>query len=204
MMLYRKVGKRLLDILFVIASIPFAVPLIFILAALVFRDSGSPFFGHPRIGKGGTTFNCWKLRSMVPEAEKNLKLYLEQNAHARAEWEENFKLEDDPRVTRLGNFLRRSSLDELPQLWNILTGDMSMVGPRPVTMDELVRYGPYVREYSAMRPGLTGLWQVSGRNDVSYEERVLLDVAYVRNCNIVLDAKIIMRTIMVVALGTGK
>jgi exopolysaccharide production protein ExoY len=201
---YRKIGKRALDILFVGVSLPVTLPLILILAVLVLRDKKVPFFGHRRIGRNGHEFYCWKIRSMVPNAEERLRFYLESHPEARAEWNANFKLENDPRITQLGKLLRQSSLDELPQLWNILTGDMSVVGPRPVTATELDRYGSHVSEYHMMRPGLTGLWQVSGRNNISYEERVLMDVNYVYSCNLALDASIIMRTVMVVVRRTGK
>jgi exopolysaccharide production protein ExoY len=202
--LYRKIGKRALDLFFVVVSLPVTLPLILILAVLVLRDKKGPFFGHRRIGRNGHEFYCWKIRSMVPNAEERLRFYLESHPEARAEWKANFKLENDPRITRLGKFLRQSSLDELPQLWNILTGDMSVVGPRPVTATELDRYGSHVSEYHMMRPGLTGLWQVSGRNNISYEERVLMDVHYIYNCNLALDASIIMRTVMVVVGRAGK
>jgi exopolysaccharide production protein ExoY len=202
--LYRRIGKRALDMFFVVVSLPVTLPLILILAVLVLRDKKVPFFGHRRIGRNGHEFYCWKIRSMVPNAEERLRFYLESHPEARAEWNANFKLENDPRITQLGKLLRQSSLDELPQLWNILTGDMSVVGPRPVTATELDRYGSHVSEYHMMRPGLTGLWQVSGRNNISYEERVLMDVNYVYSCNLALDASIIMRTVMVVVRRTGK
>jgi exopolysaccharide production protein ExoY len=202
--LYRKVGKRMLDILLVLISLPFTLPLILVLAALAMTYNKSPFFRHRRIGKSGREFYCWKIRSMISDAESHLRLHLENDPKARAEWERNFKLEDDPRITRLGGFFRRSSLDELPQMWNILIGDMGFVGPRPVTAVELDRYGSHVAEYKMIRPGLTGLWQVSGRNDTSYEERVLMDVDYVHCCSPALDASIMFRTVMVVVGRTGK
>jgi exopolysaccharide production protein ExoY len=201
---YRKFGKRVFDIFFVVVSLPVMLPLILILAVLVMLDKKAPFFGHRRVGMNGHKFYCWKLRSMAPNAEERLHLHLKSHPEARAEWDANFKLENDPRITRLGSFLRRSSLDELPQLWNILIGEMSIVGPRPVTATELDRYGAYLSKYSMMRPGLTGLWQVSGRNNISYEERILMDVDYVNNCNLALDTSIIMRTVMVVVGYTGK
>ncbi|SEN51338.1 Sugar transferase involved in LPS biosynthesis (colanic, teichoic acid) [Loktanella fryxellensis] len=201
---YRTFGKRHMDIVFVLLSLPVMVPVILILALLVVRDGKSPFFGHTRIGRNGRAFRCWKIRSMVADAEDRLKTHLAENADARAEWDANFKLDDDPRITRLGRFLRKSSLDELPQLWNILIGEMSIVGPRPVTAAELDLYGTAVDDYTAMRPGLTGLWQVSGRNDISYAARVQMDVTYVQTCNPALDAAIVMRTALAVTQRTGK
>ena len=141
---------------------------------------------------------------MVADAEERLQVHLAENPAARAEWDANFKLDNDPRITRLGHFLRKSSLDELPQLWNILIGEMSIVGPRPVTGKELDLYGADVADYIVMRPGLTGLWQVSGRNDISYAGRVELDVIYVRTCSPSLDAAIVLRTALSVVVGTGK
>jgi exopolysaccharide production protein ExoY len=202
--LYRKVGKRAFDILLVLASLPIVLPLILLLAGLTLRYNKSPIFGHRRVGKNGRNFYCWKISSMVPDAELRLRLHLENHPKARAEWEANFKLESDPRITPLGKFIRSSSLDELPQLWNILTGEMSIVGPRPVTALELDRYGFSAVEYKMVLPGLTGLWQVSGRNSISYAERILMDVDYVGRCSLALDAFIVMRTIMVVARRTGK
>jgi exopolysaccharide production protein ExoY len=208
--IYRKVGKRSLDILLVLVSLPMILPMILLIAVLVLLgDSKTPsfkpiFFGHWRVGRNGRKFRCWKIRSMVPDADKYLQLHLESDPSARAEWNKNFKLENDPRITSLGSVLRRSSLDELPQLWNILTGEMSLVGPRPVTEAELRRYECYVVEYKMMRPGLTGLWQVSGRNDTTYDERVMMDVDYARRCSLYLDVSILMRTVLEVARRTGK
>jgi exopolysaccharide production protein ExoY len=202
--LYRKVGKRMLDILLVLISLPIILPLILLLAGLTLRYNKAPIFGHQRVGKNGREFYCWKISSMVPDAEQRLRLHLENDPKACAEWEANFKLESDPRITRLGKLMRSSSLDELPQLWNILTGEMSFVGPRPVTAIELDRYESSAVEYKMVRPGLTGLWQVSGRNSISYAERILMDVDYVGRCSLALDASIVMRTIMVVTRLTGK
>lgn len=201
---YRRAGKRIADILLVALAAPFLLPLIGVLAILVMRDGAAPFFGHKRIGRDGREFRCWKIRSMVPDAEEKLKAYLGSNPAARAEWERNFKLEDDPRITGIGQILRRTSLDELPQLWNILKGEMSWVGPRPVTAKELELYGPAVAYYQAMPPGLTGLWQISGRNDISYDERVSLDVSYYRDCGFLLDISIILRTAKAVIMRTGR
>lgn len=201
---YRGLVKRVLDVVLVLLSLPVVIPVCLVLAGMVCRDGHNPFFGHQRIGRGGKVFKCWKIRTMVPDAATRLREHLASNAAARAEWEENFKLEDDPRITQLGRFLRRSSLDELPQLWNILKGEMSIVGPRPVTEDELERYGHYSKHYRSVRPGLTGLWQISGRNDVSYDERVRLDAHYVRSFGFALDTVIILRTAGAVLGQTGR
>lgn len=201
---YRQGGKRLFDIVIVIAGLPVILPVILVLALLVMRDGGAPFFGHRRVGRDGRTFLCWKLRSMVPDAEARLRDHLAQDPAARAEWDANFKLEKDPRITRLGHFLRRSSLDELPQIWNILKGEMSVVGPRPVTAAEIELYGVHVAEYQSLHPGLTGLWQVSGRNDLSYAERVKLDVSYARSSSLFLDTMIVLRTVRAVIQRTGR
>lgn len=202
--IYRAGIKRTLDLCFVVMMLPVVLPVIVLLALLVMHDGKAPFFGHTRIGRDGRAFKCWKVRSMVPDAAERLRAHLDSDPAARAEWDANFKLDNDPRITRLGQFLRRSSLDELPQLLNILTGEMSVVGPRPVTAAELDRYGAHVSDYTEMRPGLTGLWQVSGRNDIGYEERVQMDVDYVRRCNLLLDVSIILRTALAVAGRTGK
>lgn len=202
--IYRAIGKRSFDLLFICAISPLVLPVIAGLAVVAACDGSNPFFGHKRVGRGGREFRCWKIRSMVPDAEKKLRVYLEKNPRAKAEWDANFKLNDDPRITRIGNFLRRSSLDELPQLWNILKGEMSVVGPRPVTKKELELYGPSVREYHALRPGLTGPWQVGGRNDLSYNERVTLDVKYARRHNFWGDVKIILGTVKAVLAKTGR
>jgi lipopolysaccharide/colanic/teichoic acid biosynthesis glycosyltransferase len=161
-------------------------------------------FGHARVGRGGRMFRCWKIRTMVPDAESRLAAYLNLNPAAAAEWDAERKLNDDPRITRIGDIMRRTSLDELPQIWNVLIGEMSFVGPRPVTADELGKYGISRSAYCAMRPGITGLWQVSGRNEVSYAERVALDVDYLRRMSLALDLSIIARTAGVIVRPTGK
>lgn len=201
---YTVIGKRIFDITLVILSLPLTIPVIAVLAILVMCDGGKPFFGHQRIGKKGRSFKCWKIRSMVTNAETRLQDHLHKNPEARDEWAENFKLTNDPRITKIGNFLRKSSLDELPQIWNILKGEMSFVGPRPVTHLELDLYGTAREYYHAMVPGLTGLWQVSGRNDVSYRERVLLDVRYAMTNNFLMDVRIILETLFIVINRTGR
>jgi undecaprenyl-phosphate galactose phosphotransferase len=168
------------------------------------RQTGGPaIFSHRRIGRYGLAFGCLKFRTMVPDAEDALRRLLESDPRARAEWERDFKLREDPRITPVGEFLRRTSLDELPQLWNVLKGEMSLVGPRPVIEEELERYGDQVGYYLETRPGITGLWQISGRNDTGYEDRVALDSWYVRNWSLWYDLVILVKTVGVVMRGRG-
>jgi len=172
-----------------------SAPFILFLGLLIKLSDGGPmFYGHTRIGFERRTFRCLKLRSMVADGDRVLAEHLAANPEAKAEWEATRKLANDPRVTALGHFLRKTSLDELPQLINVLRGDMSIIGPRPVTATELSMYGPAGRYYCAARPGLTGLWQVSGRNDVTYKRRVSLDALYVRRWTLSRDLQILTRT----------
>lgn len=197
------VAKRARDILGALAMLIFFAPLMAVIFVCVRRDGGPGIFAHERVGKNGVTFRCYKFRSMVPNAEQVLKDILVCNEQFRKDWETDQKLRNDPRITRIGAFLRRKSLDELPQLFNVLKGDMSLVGPRPITRDEVQRYGDRIAYYYSIRPGLTGAWQVSGRNEVSYEERVALDVAYLRNRTFVNDIFILLKTVRVVLNGRG-
>ncbi len=201
---YGAFGKRVFDVVFALVLLPFLVPVIGVLWLSVRRDGGPGFFGHERIGRDGVAFRCWKLRTMVVDAEARLCAHLAADPEAAAEWAREHKLSNDPRVTRWGRFLRRTSLDELPQIWNVLRGEMSFVGPRPVVLAELDRYGPHRAAYCALRPGITGLWQVSGRNDVSYAERVQLDASYARSCGLWRDLEIILRTAHAVLGATGR
>jgi exopolysaccharide production protein ExoY len=200
---YLSKGKRALDIVGVIALAPVVAPIVGALWLAVRSDGGAGFFGHERVGREGRVFRCWKLRTMVPNARERLREHLLQDRAAAREWAETYKLKDDPRVTRLGRLLRASSLDELPQIWNVLTGEMSLVGPRPVPRDELLEYAGYERAYFMMRPGITGLWQVSGRNGVAYRDRVQMDVTYARRATLWLDLRILGRTLGVVLRRTG-
>ena len=178
-------------------------PLFLWVAIQVRLSGGAVFFGHMRIGQNGVPFPCYKFRTMAPNADVLLKELLECDPVARAEWDRDFKLKNDPRITKIGRFLRRTSLDELPQLWNVFKGQMSLVGPRPVVQDELARYGNQVCYYLEARPGITGLWQTSGRNDVSYETRVNLDAWYVKNWSLFTDLLILVRTVKVLLVKDG-
>ncbi|MCL5742711.1 MAG: exopolysaccharide biosynthesis polyprenyl glycosylphosphotransferase [Acidobacteria bacterium] len=196
--------KRVTDILLALCLIVLALPLaLAFAAAIVLETRGPVFFAHTRIGKGGRRFRMWKFRSMVVDADVVLKKHLDKNREHLSEWLRTRKLKCDPRVTRVGWLLRRSSLDELPQLWNVLRGDMSMVGPRPIVQEEIARYGPVFPLYSRVTPGLTGLWQVSGRNDTSYRERIALDAQYIRNWSLWGDLRVLLRTVRVVICGHG-
>ncbi|MFQ5616094.1 MAG: exopolysaccharide biosynthesis polyprenyl glycosylphosphotransferase [Anaerolineales bacterium] len=191
--------KRVLDSVMVLVIGILISPLLFLLGTLVKLDSkGSVFYGHTRIGKNRRKFKAWKFQTMVSDADQVLDAYLAQNPGLRAEWETTHKLKNDPRVTRLGSILRKFSLDELPQLWNVLRCEMSLVGPRPIVEDEVKHYATRFKLYTRVLPGITGMWQVSGRNDTTYEERVRLDEYYVRNWSIWLDIYILIRTIWVV------
>ena len=164
---------------------------------------GAIFFGHVRVGMNGVPFKCWKFRTMVHNSQEVLEHLLATDPQARAEWDTDFKLKNDPRITKIGAFLRKTSLDEIPQLWNVICGEMSLVGPRPIIDAEIERYGDKVDFYLEARPGLTGLWQVSGRNDTSYAERVALDAWYVKNWNLWYDIAIVCKTIKTVVSGRG-
>ena len=179
-------------------------PLMAVIALLVWRRDGAPvLFGHYRIGQHGRPFRCLKFRSMYLDSGAMLRELLERDPAARAEWERDHKLSDDPRITPIGHFLRRTSLDELPQLFNVLRGEMSLVGPRPITLAELPRYGQVRWHYLSVRPGMTGLWQVSGRNDTTYDERVELDREFVEQHSLRLRLSILLRTLRVVIRGSG-
>lgn len=179
-------------------------PLLLYIAWRIRREDGIPItYGHYRVGQRGQLFACLKFRSMVRNSEQVLAELLRDDAAARAEWELDHKLRNDPRVTPIGRMLRKTSLDELPQLFNILRGEMHFVGPRPVTIQELARYGRRRRHYLSVRPGLTGLWQVSGRNNTSYDERVEFDSEYVERRNPLFDSWIMLRTVKVLLTGEG-
>lgn len=197
------VAKRVLDIAGAIVLATVFSPFILAIIVLMRRDKGPIIYRHRRVGRDGRTFECLKFRTMVADADKVLMELLERDPAIKAEWVRDHKLRSDPRVTSIGKFLRRTSLDELPQLWNVVRGEMSLVGPRPVVREELLRYGRNVRAYLSAKPGITGLWQVKGRNDTDYRRRVVLDTYYVRNQNLLLDLYILLKTTRVVLGGSG-
>jgi len=195
--------KRCFDLSVSLLVLLLGSPL-FLFIAFKVSQSGRPiFFGHTRVGQHNRPFKCYKFRTMAPNADKLLADLLATSAEARAEWERDFKLKNDPRVTAIGHFLRKTSLDEIPQLWNVLKGDMSLVGPRPVVTAELERYGNQVDYYLEAKPGVTGLWQISGRNDVTYDTRVYLDAWYVKNWSLFNDIVILLRTVKVIFRREG-
>lgn len=199
--LYGDVGKRCLDVLLVVASLPITIPLLLLLAGLVALDGGRPFYWQKRIGRDGRAFGLLKLRTMVPGAENLLEEHLQGCPEARHEWNETQKLKCDPRVTSFGCALRKSSLDELPQLWNVLKGDMSLVGPRPMMLDQRVLYPG--NAYYRLRPGITGLWQISDRNNTSFAARADYDSRYLETLSLRQDIAILLKTVGVVLRGTG-
>jgi lipopolysaccharide/colanic/teichoic acid biosynthesis glycosyltransferase len=199
--LYARVLKRWLDVALVLAAAPLALPLVLALAFLVRRDGGPAFFLQERVGRGGRVFRILKLRSMVVDAEARLAAHLDADPALRAEWAANQKLRNDPRITAVGRFLRRSSLDELPQLWNVLRGEMSVVGPRPMLPEQRGLYPG--RAYFRMRPGITGPWQVSDRNAVSFADRARFDADYAGRMSLLTDVVIMLLTVRAMLRGTG-
>ncbi|TMV86889.1 sugar transferase [Thioclava sp. BHET1] len=200
-LLYRKITKRLFDIAFILATSPVSGPLILLLAAALLLTGQRPFYRQRRIGRNGRVFRMLKLRSMAPDADLRLAALLAADAEARSEWQNKQKLRHDPRVTGLGRILRATSLDELPQLWHVLTGDMALVGPRPILESQRAVYTAHGCE--TLRPGITGLWQVSARNSCSFAERGEYDTAYARRLNLGLDLWILLRTFAILARGEG-
>ncbi|MEM7327215.1 MAG: sugar transferase [Pseudomonadota bacterium] len=193
-----------MDVILALVGLVFAFPIMLIVAILIKSSGrGSVFFAQSRIGLQGETFKCYKFRTMVMDADEQLRLLLERDPEARREWESTQKLKNDPRITPLGRFLRKSSLDELPQLINILRGEMSIVGPRPIVQSEIEKYGPFYPSYAAVRPGLTGLWQVNGRSDTEYDQRVQLDRAYAENWSMRSDMAIVAKTIPALLFSRG-
>lgn len=197
------VMKRVFDIVVSSLLLVLLSPLLVYLAGRTRRSGPGVIFSQTREGRAGTVFRCHKFRTMVPNAEKILQDLLANDPVARREWEEKTKITNDPRITSVGNFLRKTSLDELPQLWNVLRGDMSLVGPRPILLHEVEKYGPRLKFYRMVRPGLTGLWQVSGRSDTDYQYRVHLDAWYVKNWSLWYDIAILFKTVSVVLKGSG-
>lgn len=199
-----RLAKRMFDLALVLSFAPFLAPLFAVIAALVKLSSKGPvFFRHGRVGQFGRPFNVWKFRTMHVHSEDVLQEYLRAHPEAEQEWKQSHKLRFDPRITRVGRILRKTSLDELPQLWNVLVGDMSLVGPRPIVKAEIAKYGERFFFYSCAKPGVTGLWQVSGRSRLSYDERTQLDERYVRQWRITFDLIILLRTVRMVFLADG-
>lgn len=195
--------KRVLDLLGAIVLVLVFSPLILTVALLLRREGGPIIYRHRRVGRDGKFFECLKFRSMVPNADRVLRDLLEERPEMKAEWVRDHKLRCDPRITALGRFLRRTSLDELPQLWNVLRGEMSLVGPRPIVREELMRYGRSIPIYLSAKPGITGLWQVTGRNNTDYRRRVAIDVYYVRKRSLLLDLYVLLKTPRVMLGGGG-
>lgn len=196
--------SRALDITGALALLVIAFPFLVLIAIALQLDSpGRLFFVHQRVGYGGRLFPCFKFRTMIEDAEEALARHLAGSEEAKIEWQSTFKLQDDPRVTSLGRTVRKLSLDEFPQLLNVLRGEMSLVGPRPIVSEEIPFYGRYFAEYCRVRPGLTGLWQISGRNDMTYRRRVSIDTVYVRRKSLALDLVILARTFPAVVAAKG-
>lgn len=195
--------KRVLDIFMAIVGIILLSPIFLIIAILIRGDGNKVFFKHKRVGRDGNSFDCLKFQTMHKNSKQILEELLLRDEQLRQEWEQDFKLKNDPRVTRIGKFLRKTSLDEIPQLFNVLKGEMSIVGPRPIIQEEIVKYKEDIYYYNLVSPGITGLWQVSGRNDIDYNSRVRLDVWYVKNWSIWHDFVIIIRTFVVVLKKNG-
>ncbi len=198
-----RASKRIFDFLVASLLLLAIAPIMIIIALLAKLDGGPALFGHRRIGANGETFVCWKFRTMVQNADEVLKRVLASDPAAREEWDRDFKLKNDPRITRIGRVLRVTSFDELPQLFNVLKGEMSLVGPRPIVAKEIARYGSAFHDYARCRPGITGAWQVSGRNNIDYGARVRLDQDYARNWSFRRDGYILLLTAVVVVQGRG-
>lgn len=199
--LYRSVFKRVFDVTAVVLAAPVVVPVVVALALAVARDGGNPFYTQERIGRGGRIFRMWKLRSMVCDADEQMAKLLASDPEAKAEWDATQKLRNDPRITPLGQFLRRSSLDEIPQLWNVLIGNMSLVGPRPMMVNQQDLYPGTA--YYLLRPGITGYWQTAGRNRTTFRARAEYDTVYEEGLAFTTDMRILLRTVGVVVNGTG-
>ena len=200
---YRNGIKRTVDVLMVLLLLPVVLPLMGLIALALWIEDGNPFYAQDRLGRHGQRFRFWKFRTMVQNADTKLAQLLERDPALKAEWARSQKLRNDPRITRLGAVLRGSSMDELPQLFNVLRGDMSLVGPRPMMPEQLALYGPYAASYFALRPGLTGLWQVSERNDADFARRAELDAQYERMISFTHDSFLLLATLSVVWRGTG-
>lgn len=200
--LYRDHLKRAVDVALVLLSAPATLPVVMVMALLVALDGASPLYRQRRIGRGGRVFSIWKMRTMVPDADAQLKAHLAADPEAAREWHATQKLRHDPRITPVGRLLRKTSLDEIPQFWNVLTGDMSLIGPRPMMVEQAELYPG--RAYYALRPGITGSWQVSDRNDTTFAARAQYDQEYYDGLSLSADASIFLRTFAVILLCTGR
>lgn len=198
---YGRFFKRALDVTAIALALPAVVPIVAIAALMVARDGGRPFYTQMRVGLGGRAFRMWKLRTMVADADARMEDYLASHPEARLEWDSTQKLKADPRITKLGRFLRKSSLDELPQLWNVLRGDMSLVGPRPMMINQQQMYPG--TDYYSLRPGITGYWQTAGRNRTTFEARAEYDSAYAAELSFGNDMRVLVATVSVVVNATG-
>lgn len=199
--IYRGFLKRLLDVALVVLALPFVLPFCLLIAVLIAFEGGSPFYSQERIGRNGRRFRMWKFRSMVPDAEARLAEHLDSCAEARVEWARTQKLKNDPRITRIGSVIRSSSMDELPQLFNVLVGDMSLVGPRPMMVSQQELYPGHA--YYRLRPGITGLWQVSARNESEFVDRARFDDMYEATLSLATDVSVLARTAGAVLRATG-
>lgn len=199
--LYRNIGKRIVETALVVASLPVIIPVTLALALPIFLKGETPFYTQRRVGRGGRTFVMWKLRTMVLDADERLARHLQDNPDARAEWIRHQKLRQDPRITAYGRFLRKTSMDEIPQLWNVLRGEMALIGPRPMLPHQRAIYTG--EAYYSMRPGMSGFWQVSDRNDCDFAMRVMYDEKYDREISLATDLALLVRTIGAVLRGTG-
>lgn len=198
---YRRFAKRLIDLVLVVLAVPAVIPVLIVLALIIKADGGPVFYSQERVGRGGRTFRMWKLRSMVVNADQMLQDLLDRDPVARQEWWDTQKLKRDPRITPVGEVIRKASLDELPQIWNVLIGDMSLVGPRPFLPEQKPLYAG--QDYYDLRPGLTGLWQVNDRNGASFSARVVYDSQYNEQMSLRTDFQILLETLSVVLRGTG-
>lgn len=203
---YRRWGKRMFDVAVAVASLPFVVPVILLAWVAVKTDGGKGFYSQPRVGRDGRIFKCWKLRTMVPDADAELLKMIAGDPDVAREWRSTQKLASDPRITAFGRMLRRTSIDELPQLWNVLKGDMSLIGPRPFTPNQKAMYDDVADSaaYYTVRPGISGAWQVECRNSGAFQDRIDFDHRYSNNITLVNDLSIAMKTIRVILHATGK
>lgn len=194
---YAIFGKRVLDISLVVLMLPIIAILLIIMLPIVIRDNGPFIYRHPRVGRTGKMFDCLKVRTMRTDSAEQLAKLLQSDPEAAREWAETQKLRKDPRITRAGQIFRKTSLDELPQLWNVLRGEMSLIGPRPVTLEEIERYGDARKDYISVRPGITGLWQIaSSRYEMTYDERVAVDASYAKSVSFIGDMRILWGTVI--------